>query len=515
MAAWLWGCAGFSLKANNITVLRPLIEDKKADGTACVRFDLLWEHSWKDNAHSNWDAAWVFIKGYHGDLNEWSHIYIDTLPSTIKYGTANVPMLMSFQTQDVMGFRRCPGFFIYRRDIGYGNNEIRDIKVKFNYTDHGYLPTDTIVVSVFAIEMVFIPSNGYILGDGLSTNTFRKTGSNLTVGGQQTVADMGVMNTETGITFNGTPVPDVYPKGVRCFYIMKHEITQHAYVDFLNTLTIDQQRARVPVAPTASVNSWAMAVSGYTSNFTQYRNYIRIRNSGVLNAAATYGHSIDGKKWGREDNGGNIACNFLSWDDGLAYLDWAALRPFTELEFEKACRGHKKVMRGEYAWNYKHGWAVGTSNPFTDPGLSTEVARDKDANYLETGRAPWVMRVGAFAKDSTSRFEAGSTYYGVLNMSDNLWERCVNISTSQGRAFVPNLGDGVISMAGAADVAGWPGPVGGGFRGFQVSNRQYADKNDATRHPAYGFRGARDAIGLKTIDPEGGGGIVPTPGVGS
>lgn len=515
LAVWLWGCAGSGLlRANNITILRPLIKDQKADGTAYVHFDLLWEHSWKDNMRSNWDAAWVFIKGYHGEFNEWNHIYIDSVPTAHTYGTANAAMLMSFQTQDVMGFRRCPGFFIYRRDVGHGNNEIRDIKIKFNYIDHGYLPTDTIVVNVFAIEMVFVPSSTYVAGDGLSTNTFRKTGSNLTVGGQQQVSDMGIMDAETGLTFNGTPVPDVYPKGVRGFYIMKHEISQHAYVDFLNTLTFDQQKARVPVSPTAAGNSWAMSFGSYTSNFTQYRNYIRIRNSAAADKPAAYGHSIDGKNWDREDNGGNIACNFLSWDDGLAYLDWAALRPYTELEFEKACRGHKKVIRGEYAWNYKSGLAVSNTNPFIDPGKATEIAREIDVNYLETGKAPWVMRVGAFAKDSTTRFEAGCTYYGVMNMSDNVWERCINISTPQGRAFVPNLGDGTISMNGAADVEGWPGPVGGGFRGFQVSNRQYADKNDATRQPSYGFRGVRDYGGLRTTDPEGGGGIVDTPGTG-
>ncbi|MDE5560037.1 MAG: hypothetical protein K2I84_05235, partial [Bacteroidales bacterium] len=201
----------------------------------------------------------------------------------------------------------------------------------------------------------------------------------------------------------------------------------------------------------------------------------------------------------------NIACNFLSWDDGLAYLDWSALRPFTEMEFEKAGRGHKRVIRGEYVWAFKAGWPVQVSNPFIDPGLATEVAKDPDANYLETGKAPWVMRCGAFAKDSTTRYESGGTYYGVMNMSDNLWERCVNVSTEDGRSFVPNHGDGMISMMGSADVEGWPPVAGGGFRGFQVSNRQYADLSEAARHPSYGFRGARTAAGLKTINPEGGG----------
>lgn len=484
-------------------VLSPEIVDHKSDGTAYVRFDLYWEHSWKDSRRANWDAAWVFIKSYYADLKEWNHLYIDNDPSAHTYASANAPMLMEFPEESIMGFPRCPGFFIHRRDIGNGANDIKGIKIKFNYLDHGYAPTDTIVVSVFAIEMVYIPKSTYVLGDGVSTKTLRTIGSDISVGLGQQVSDMGIITGETGWTFNGTPIPDEYPKGFEAFYVMKHEISQHAYVDFLNTLTYDQQRVRVPVAPTAADKSWAMSYGSYASNFTQYRNYIRIRNGSVGGTAAVYGHSIDGTNWDREDNGGNIACNFLNWDDGLAYLDWAALRPMTEMEFEKAGRGHKRVIRGEYAWAFKAGYPVPATNPFIDAGLASEVSRDPLANYLETGKAPWVMRCGAFAKDSTTRYEAGATYYGVMNMSDNLWERCVNVSTEDGRSFVPNNGDGMISMMGTADVEGWPPVSGGGFRSFQVSNRQNADLSDATRHPAYGFRGARTAGGLKTLDPKG------------
>lgn len=54
-----------------------------------------------------------------------------------------------------------------------------------------------------------------------------------------------------------------------------------------------------------------------------------------------YNETTDGK-W--------IACNWLTWMDGAAYTDWAALRPFTELEFEKAARGPQLVVNDEYSW---------------------------------------------------------------------------------------------------------------------------------------------------------------------
>ena len=43
-------------------------------------------------------------------------------------------------------------------------------------------------------------------------------------------------------------------------------------------------------------------------------------------------------------------CNYLSWDDAMAYADWAALRPMTELEFTKACRGDKEPAFHERPW---------------------------------------------------------------------------------------------------------------------------------------------------------------------
>lgn len=507
VALWLSvGCLS-AVKANNITVISPKVVEHSGDGTAHVQFDLMWEHSWKDNMRGNWDAAWVFIKAYQGDAGVWSHLYLDADPEAHTYATANVPMRMAFPVEKIMGAPRCPGFFIYRRDVGAGPNEIEGINVKFNYIDHGFLPKDSIIVSVFAIEMVYIPANKFIAGDGLSTNTLRIIGNDLSIGAGQVVQEMGVITAATGYTFKGEPIPEVYPNGYNAFYIMKHEISQHAYVDFLNTLSQEQQASRVPVKPTAADNSWAMAFGSYT-NPSAYRNYIRIRTGAIADVAAIYGHSISGGNWDRESNGGNIACNFLSWDDGLAYLDWSALRPFTELEFEKACRGHKRVMRGEMAWGERLGVPVAATNPFKNAGLANEEATDATANYLETGKAPWVMRVGAFAKDSTTRYESGGAYYGVMNMSDNLWERCVNVSTDLGRSFVPNHGDGLVSMMGAADVVGWPGAAGGGLRGFQISNRQYAELNDAARNPAYGFRGARSADGLLITDPSG----VPLPG---
>lgn len=215
----------------------------------------------------------------------------------------------------------------------------------------------------------------------------------------------------------------------------------------------------------------------------QYRNYVRIKIPAEAETddypakGAIFGHSLTGanndESWAMESNGGNIACNFLSWDDGLAYLDWACLRPMTEMEFEKACRGSQFLRRG-MAWGYQYGIAA-NAYAITDPGLATEISSNPATCYLETGKAPWVMRVGCFAKDSTMRNEAGASYYGVMELSGNLWERCVNVGTEEGRSFIPRDGDGALNeQTGDAEVEDmatgvvcWPsetGAVSGVFR---------------------------------------------------
>ena len=38
------------------------------------------------------------------------------------------------------------------------------------------------------------------------------------------------------------------------------------------------------------------------------------------------------------------------WDDAIRYSAWVGLRPMTELEFEKACRGPLATVDGEFPW---------------------------------------------------------------------------------------------------------------------------------------------------------------------
>ena len=116
------------------------------------------------------------------------------------------------------------------------------------------------------------------------------------------------------------------------------------------------------------------------------------------------------------------------------------------------------------------------------------------------------LRVGIFAASigTPLRQESGATFYGVMEMSGNLWERPVTIGHATGRLFTGTHGDGVLTSSGEADAGTWPGTdaVGAGFRGgawfnvsshLRVSDRLGAASPGANRDISFGFRAVRSA----------------------
>ncbi|MCP4710634.1 MAG: hypothetical protein GY869_18575, partial [Planctomycetes bacterium] len=100
--------------------------------------------------------------------------------------------------------------------------------------------------------------------------------------------------------------------------------------------------------------------------------------------------------------------------------------------------------------------------------------------------------------------EAGAGYYGVMELSGNLWERPVTIGNAAGRGFTGLHGNGALDGIGEANAANWPGTnaSGPGFRGgswadgaayLRVSDRGYAALTYASRHYADGFRCVRSS----------------------
>lgn len=499
---------------NNIVISDgPYLRKSSSVGESQIVFGLMWENSWKfkhKNRYNvtNWDAAWVFAK-YSVNKGPWKHLYIDTLQSRHTIEKVNCKPAMRIGTTLVSGAAKGMGMFIYRDTAGSGNFAAQEVKWFWDYGALGISESDTVKLKVFAIEMVYVPEGSYTFGDGAGTShakykypTLYNNNGNLVVClGNSAVVNAPIVS-EGGLRYNGVAIPEVYPKGFKAFYAMKYEITQHAYVDFLNCLSRVQQSARTWNANTT--RNIPQVGPNAAATYNTYRNFIRTSTAAnaALNVPAIYGNTLNGSNWNQDQNGGNIACNYLNIFDGLAYADFAGLRPMTELEYEKICRGPIQAVAGEYAWG---GRVTDNARSMLFNNTPREFCV---GNFMPMGVAPYVVRVGSFAHSWTTREESGASYYGVMNMSDNLWERV--ISLKDGIVYFDGAhGDGELNAAGQPDVSTWPLNTGAttalnyfkgwGTRGNQTSNRSVSEaiapETAAAQRPtallSYGFRAVR------------------------
>ena len=523
--------ASNAVYANNITISNLSLTGKNTSaGTnnpanyMLVQFDINWENSWRtSSAPNNWDAAWVFVKyrisvANGGDVL-WKHASLNATGHTAPAGsTIDIGLLdptTAFNTSSNPGL----GGFIYRNADGTGNFSKTGVQFRWNYGINGVLDASVLEIQVHAIEMVYVPQGGFELGSGgTETSTFYKypTTTNTYVVSSEAAITVGTVanNLYYPLTVNGGdqsgPIPAAFPKGYDAFYCMKYETSQQGYVDFLNTLTRDQQASRTGTTLTSGTTS---VINRYVmSNLStiQFRNGIRcdsiIHISDPINFYCDFnGNGIGGES----DDGKNIACNYLSWTDLAAYFDWSGLRPMTELEFEKACRGTLVAVPNEYAWGSADisslAYSLGNSGVNNEDIASNYNTTLGNANYgSTTGSLPGPFRVGIFAGNTgnTGRTTAGSTYYGIMEMSGNLLERIVTVGHATGRTFSNTHGNGILDITGNADVTSWcPTTASGtGFRGgrwgsgvgfTRVSDRSWAALASTTRTLDAGGRGVR------------------------
>jgi formylglycine-generating enzyme required for sulfatase activity len=130
-----------------------------------------------------------------------------------------------------------------------------------------------------------------------------------------------------------------------------------------------------------------------------------------------------------------------------------------------------------------------------------------NSNHSSTsGTVTGPLRGGLYAANAsnTGRVTAGATYYGIMEMSGNLWERVITVGNATGRAFTGLHGDGGLDASGNANASYWPATdcVGAGFRGGDwtngVTSMRVSDRNAAMYSVLYrdyhvGGRGVRTA----------------------
>jgi formylglycine-generating enzyme required for sulfatase activity len=460
-------------EANNLSVSSVSLGNVSlGQATATVQFNISWDNSWRTD--TNYDAAWVFVK-YSKDAGvSWNHATLKTSgtnPTGFSGGTGTA--------LDIIVPLDKKGAFLQRTSNGSGSVSTSSIQFIWDYGTNGVIGTNTVRVKVFAIEMVYIPTGSFYVGSGGSETsafyTYPTTTNAYLINSENAAINVG---TTSGYlyypssTYGGDqtgPIPAAFPKGYAAFYLMKYDISQGQYADFLNLLTSTQVSTRNPAQTT-----YRYTITGTSPNFSASRP--------------------------------DRACNFLSWADVAAYADWAALRPMTELEFEKAARGVSVPTANEYAWGNTTITAATTISG-TENGTETITNTGANCSYGGTtftggdaGQGP--LRCGILATSSSTRVSSGAGYYGVMDLSGNLWKRPVTVGNATGRAFTGLNGDGALDSSGNANVSYWPDTTasGAGLRGggwgdgatyARTSDRYIAASTHSYRNYYYGGRCVR------------------------
>jgi hypothetical protein len=386
--------------------------------------------------------------------------------------------------------------------MGQGSVSYAGTQLRWDYGVDGVADADLVEVKVFAIEMVYVPQASFYLGTGGSEVGAFYTYPDTTQPYQVTSESAIPVGTTNGNLYYKPgvrgdylgPVPDAFPKGYQAFYCMKYEITQDQYVAFLNTVD-STQAARLDISNAYSVRN---GISQWTVDHPL--------KPGEYSTTNPY-----------------VPAN-TSVADLFAYLDWAALRPMTELEFEKACRGPVAPVPNEFAWGtpdilgynsttgtrtaarYKLSNA-GTANEFVDTNYSVAAGNAIWENTSPLNPYYYITRAGAFAgsPSNTGRITAGATYYGIMEMTGNLVEQLVTMGYPEGRVFTSQPGDGILAATGFSN-ENWPGQPtywqGSGFKGGYYATLSPFDLMVSDRSGAadnFYFFGARAGTGGRGV----------------
>ncbi len=418
-----------SLFGNGITVSNVSFDSQANE----ISFTLQWENSFSDYASITdvYDAAWVFIKYAPNGGDTWLHAEIlDSVAVSgyfqyISYDDLGVAITRSTNASGTFGPQE------FTMDLGPLVGVYQDFKV-------------------FAVEMVYADRGEFRVGDGTSAGRFFQDGNTslpLLISNEDAITrGNGAGEFDQEGSSSTTDIRADFPKGFEGIFCMKYKITAQQYVDFLNTLTRAQQDLRVAASLSGTTASNKYVMTNTAS--VQDRNPIACDVNIGTGPIAFYIDLEATNPPNSLNDGANIALNHLSVLDILAYFDWSGLRPMTELEYEKFCRGTgMPAIPNEYAWGTDTWNSAGT---IINDGLNNETTSNVGSSkslYLD---AP--LRAGYAATSTSTRTLSGATFWGIMDMH-NLGEFMYGIE-SHNFSF-DSYGDGMLTAQGAGNVSDW------------------------------------------------------------
>lgn len=431
-----------SLSASDLTLSNPILfkEDINGESRLYAQVTVSWDNAWRNE--KNHDAVWLFFKFLRKDGNGYVHAHF--LPETATIIEDYGPLVNGV---DINEPSDKTGFFMFANRSFRGSIKAK-IQVQIDQKRLGRFNPQNGKLKAYGIEMVYIPSGAFTLGD--PSERARHYSSFFTSDEKGEPAGLYQVESEEAKIPIGAEEGKLYylsqnryrgdqqgelgpkfPKGFQAFYAMKYEPTQGLYADFLNSLGKTQSQLR--------------------ANFGG-KGYYAHRGSIYMNE-----DHYAAKKPSRPNN-------FMGWDDAMALADWSGLRPMTELEFTKACRGPEPPIAKQYPWG-------SASKAKVD-----RIVNQEDDLILQNG---WTE---AQLSDQ-NRENFGASYYWVMDLAGSLWERVISVGDPIGRAFEGSHGDGRISYYGYATNEDWPKgdtELGGfGYRGggYYTHGQPYSEFN--------------------------------------
>jgi formylglycine-generating enzyme required for sulfatase activity len=464
----------FQSQANNLVVGTPTISG------STISFTIKWDNSWNvTTGPSNWDAVWIFVKRQtcvSGAISPWIHATLAATGQSVSGSILQVDTV----TDNA-------GVFVRRSADGIGNITQETVTITLA------TPVGTDNIGVYAMEMVNVPTGSFYIGDGISDRTF---GNSTNQPVQITSATTSLTKVQYGGSSqwgsNGT-LPSTYPFGYNRFSCMKYDITCAQYVAFVNTLSYDQQLRKQQdmnfnlTPPTSPAGTVYMGNFGYK---------IKIKTPGfsitTLTPAVFACDTNDNGIYDEDCDGLSLPVA-IRQEHFLSYLEWAALRPMTEFEYEKACRGSIAPLAGEYAWGTTDLYSMVFNN--AKWGCSTDI-QTTSALGLCNNRDSKMYRAGIAAFANTDRVHAGATYYGIADMTGSTYERCVGGYNYDYSTYTTANGDGNLNADGTCRMTIW-------------NNMQYFNRGGSTVNTAYGIQVSNRGFGSNTgyLSAQGGRGV--------
>ncbi|MFH0838727.1 MAG: SUMF1/EgtB/PvdO family nonheme iron enzyme [Candidatus Omnitrophota bacterium] len=479
------------LKVENAMVSEVNTQTKVAK----VQCSVSWDNAWKNDI--NCDGVYLFAKYKVGKNGSWKHVnlkaaseaafdYTDRTPENFSKGSnADLGMWVPVAKPDEK-----KGAFIFRTK-GSGTTVSQNVQLAWDYTKDGLSDADVqnAEIRVFGLEMVYVPQDKHYVGDPAGPDgsdnclyTYPNNGAYLI----SSEAPINVDKTDGSLycdqdnprSREDTPftIPETFPKGYKAFWMMKYELTSQQFVDFLNTLTRKQQQSMVEADISGD------HITNYYVKTNSEEEHLR---NAIVVAKDGNGTTTEPVKFYTYAPSRTV--NFMSWSNIAAIGDWAGLRPITELEYEKAARGPGEPLVNELSWGVtmEDAGKIGRVQTFDGAdgsGLEKKVPQNGVVNAcFGGGIAPFDVDKKTVPdnpgfegpvsgelfentqhKDVPKRINDGSSYYGVMNLSGNVWERCVTLGHTLGRAYDAIHGDGELDVDGFANVASWPGKDGAG-----------------------------------------------------